>query len=626
MPATRAPTVPQFARRLGIETPEHVVLEIELAGPGSRVAAALCDAGILIILLAFLFIGSGTLAANAGAERRWGTLMAVLVAVVLFVIIWGYFLLFEAFNDGRTPGKRLMGIRVVMDTGHRISFTAAAVRNLVRVADAQPLFTYLLGFGFVLFHPQNKRLGDIVAGTIVVRDRPGDLQLAGMPGDRPAQREPIEAGPPELSDEEFRLLDQFLERVEDLDVALRRRFTAELAARFAPRFPRRDPDPATFLVVLHASELEKRQGRLAARRDQGVGRTSIAAERFVMRKRDAWEAFRGLAAQAERGGLKRLGAAAIPPFAAQYREVAADLARARTYGVDPRVIEYLERVVSAGHNALYGRHTTGRLDVARLLLREIPAAVVAGRAYVLAALIAFAVPAVTGFLLLRERPAVAEEVLPDEMIARASAGAERRAEGVGYAEAPSMYLPVVASRIITNNVQVAFFAFALGSTAGLGTLSILAMNGLFFGAVLGLFANYSLAGWLLTFVAGHGVLELTAIFIAGGAGFRIAGAMIAPGDRTRRDALVLEGRMAARMVAASVTLLAIAGTIEGLLSASDAPAVFKFAASAASAVFLFLYLRNGATYLRVTGPDLRGSGASGAPAPRFASSSPPSPG
>jgi uncharacterized membrane protein SpoIIM required for sporulation len=280
------------------------------------------------------------------------------------------------------------------------------------------------------------------------------------------------------------------------------------------------------------------------------------------------------------------------------------------------VLEYLERVVSAGHNALYGRHTLGRVQISRLLLRELPAAVVAGRGYVLAALITFAVPAVTGYLLLRERPAVAEEVLPDGIIARARAGAEHRAHGLGYAEAPSMYLPVVASRIITNNVQVAFFAFALGSTAGLGTLVLLAMNGLFFGAVLGLFANYSLAGWLLTFVAGHGVLELTAIFIAGGAGFRVAGAMIAPGDRTRRDALVLEGRLAIRMVAAAVTLLAIAGTIEGLLSASDAPAAYKFAASAASAVFLFLYLRNGSDYLK--NRDLGGSAASGAPGTRSA--------
>src|SRR5437762_2224857 len=250
-----------------------------------------------------------------------------------------------------------------------------------------------------------------------------------------------------------------------------------------------------------------------------------------VQKREGWETFRTLAARAERLGLKQLGAAEIPGFAAQYREVASDLARARTYGVDPRVLEYLERVVSAGHNALYGRHIGQRVPIVRLALRELPAAVVEARAFVLAALLLFALPAVTGYLAIRERPAIAEEVLPDEMIARARAGAGRRAEGVGYAEAPSMYLPVVASRIITNNVQVAFFAFAFGITAGIGTLLLLTLNGLFFGAVLGLFANYGLAGWLLTFVAGHGVLELTAIFIAGGAGLLVAPGLIARGHR-----------------------------------------------------------------------------------------------
>src|SRR5204863_2550339 len=329
-------------------------------------------------------------------------------------------------------------------------------------------------------------------------------------------------GPPELSDGEFRLLDQYLERLERLDGTLRRRFTADLAARFAPRFPRREADPEAFLVRLHTAEFEKRSGRLAARPTEGVGRTTVVAERFVTRKRDSWEAFRTLAARAERIGLKQLGAAEIPGFAARYREVAADLARARTYGVDPRVLEYLERVVSAGHNALYGRHAGQHVHLVRLVLRELPAAVVDARAFVLAALLLFALPAATGYLAIRERPAIAEEVLPDEMIARARAGAGRRAEGIGYAEAPSMYLPVVASTIITNNVQVAFFAFAFGITAGIGTLLPRTLNGLFFGAVLGLFANYGLAGWLLTFVAGHGVLELTAIFIAGGAGLLVA--------------------------------------------------------------------------------------------------------
>ncbi|PYP58694.1 MAG: hypothetical protein DMD44_06935 [Gemmatimonadetes bacterium] len=611
MPAPRALTVPQFARRLAIETPEHLVLELELAGVGSRIAAAACDAVLLGVLYVGLGMGLVALLTQRESPGAWSTLVAVLAVLALFLLFWCYFLLFEALNHGRTPGKRLMGIRVVMDTGHPITLAAAAVRNLIRVVDGLPFG--LVGLAFVLFHPQNKRLGDIVAGTVVARDRPEDLQLAGVPADRQPAAEPLETGPPELSDEEFRLLDQYLERLESLDGALRRRFTADLAARFAPRFPRRDADPEAFLVRLHTAEFAKRSGRLAARRTEGAGRTTVAAERFVTRKRDSWEAFRILAARAERVGLKQLGAAEIPGFAARYREVAADLARARTYGVDPRVLEYLERVVSAGHNALYGRHIGHRVHVGRLVLRELPAAVVAARAYVVTALLVFAVPAATGYVLIRERPAIAEQVLPDEMLARARAGAERRAQGVGYAQAPSMYLPFIASRIITNNVQVAFLGFAFGITAGIGTLLLLVFNGLFFGAVLGLFANYGLAGWLLTFVAGHGVLELSAIFIAGGAGLLVARALLAPGDLTRRDALVLAGRQAARLVGAAVLLLALAGTIEGLLSASDAPAPLKVATGGATVVLLILYLASGRHYLstHATGP-VGGVGATAA--------------
>src|SRR5947209_11567846 len=465
MPAPRAPTVPQFARRLAIETPEHLVLELELAGVGSRIAAAACDA----VLLGVLYVGLGqalvALATGRETPGPWSTLVAVLALLALFLLFWGYFLLFEALNHGRTPGKQLMGIRVVMDTGHPITFAAAAVRNLIRVVDALPFG--MVGLAFVLFHPQNKRLGDIVAGTVVARDRPEDVQLGGVSADREPGAEPLETGPPELSDEEFRLLDQYLERLEGLDGALRRRFTAELAARFAPRVPRRDADPEAFLVRLHTAEFEKRSGRLATRRTDGAGRTTVAAERFVTRKRDSWEAFRTLAARAERFGLKQRGAAEIPAFAARYREVAADLARARTYGVDPRVLEYLERVVSAGHNAIYGRHIGHRVHVVRLVLRELPAAVVAARAYVVTALLVFAVPAMTGAGLLRERPAIAEQVLPDEMLARARAGVENRAQGIGYAQAPSMYLPFISSRIITNKVQVEFLGFELGVAAGI---------------------------------------------------------------------------------------------------------------------------------------------------------------
>src|SRR5262245_18465895 len=113
-----------------------------------------------------------------------------------------------------------------------------------------------------------------------------------------------------------------------------------------------------------------------------------------------------------------------------------------------------------------------------------------------------------------------------------------------------------------------------------------------------LFENYGVLSYVTTSVAGHGVLELTAIFISAGAGFRMAKALIAPGDRTRKDALVVEGRIAVRMIGAVVTLLAIAGAIEGLLSTSNAPAVWKFGVSLATVVLLVLYFANGLVYLR----------------------------
>src|SRR5216110_854262 len=212
MPPPRAPTIPQFARRLAIETPEHLVLELELAGVGSRIAAAACDAVLLGVLSFGLGLGLAALLTGRESAGAWSTLVAVLALLALFLLFWGYFLLFEALNHGRTPGKRLMGIRDVMDTGHPITFAAAAVRNLIRIVDALPFG--MVGLAFVLFHPQNKRLGDIVAGTVVARDRPEDVQLGGVSADREPGAEPLETGPPELSDEEFRLLDQYLERLE----------------------------------------------------------------------------------------------------------------------------------------------------------------------------------------------------------------------------------------------------------------------------------------------------------------------------------------------------------------------------------------------------------------------------
>src|SRR5439155_1382265 len=335
----------ELRQRLGIETPEHVAVHLEVAEVGSRAAAALVDTVVTALgSLALWWLVVVIILARPGAALE-GWLLAVVLLLLGFGLL-GYFILLEALNGGRTLGKQLLGIRVVMETGRAVTPTAAIVRNLVRLLDCYfPLLPFLPGLVMVFLHNRNQRLGDLAAGTIVVRDRPADWGLgpAPLPADEPVE---------------------------------------------------------------------------------------------------------------------------IPACAARYREVAADLARARTYGVDPRVIEYLERVVSAGHNALYRARGRGRAPVARYLLRDFPAAVVQSWRQVLAASLLFAVPAIIGYGVIRGRPELADDVLPPVMVSRAEQAADHAARGIGYGQSRKEDLPVIASAIISNNIAVAFWAFVGGMLAG----------------------------------------------------------------------------------------------------------------------------------------------------------------
>ena len=581
----------------GVETPEHVDVRLELAGVGSRLAAAVLDTLLIWMAALGLVLVNASFMSGTSEASSWATAVMILLVFLLF---WGYFTLFEALNGGRTPGKQALGIRVVMDTGRSITGSAAVVRNLVRLLDCYfPLMPALPALIMMFVQRSNKRLGDMAAGTIVVRDKPTGWSLGVATAE--VVEESIDAGPPELSEEEFRLLDRFLSRLHELAPGVRDRIAVDLARRFEARIPRRTKELESYLVEVFTAEQRKRRSRFAVRAQPGAaGRTTVTGERFLARKREAWEAFRNTALRMERSGVGALAPGEIPAFAAQYREVAADLARARTYQVDPRVIEYLERIVSAGHNALYRARGKGGVPLSTYILREFPAAVVQSKWYVLVAFLLFALPAVAGYAIIRERPALADELISPVMISRAEQAAEQEERGRGYAQATAAERPRVAALIMTNNIRVSFGAFVGGLTGGLLTAFLLVSNGLMLGLSLGLFKNYGALNHLTTFVAGHGVLELTAIFISAGAGFRLAKALIAPGDRTRRDALVLEGRIAARMVGAVVTLLVIAGTIEGLLSTSDAPAILKYGVSAATSVLLVLYFANGRRYLRST--------------------------
>jgi uncharacterized membrane protein SpoIIM required for sporulation len=153
----------------------------------------------------------------------------------------------------------------------------------------------------------------------------------------------------------------------------------------------------------------------------------------------------------------------------------------------------------------------------------------------------------------------------------------------------------MASGIIRNNIQVTFVAFAAGITAGIGTALALVLNGVSLGGVVGLYQSKGILPLLVAFVAPHGVLELTAICIAGGGGFLIAAALLIPGRRTRRRALAENGRRAIALIGASTLMLIVAGLLEGLVSPIPYwPMEWKLSVSAITALVLYAYLRGGA--------------------------------
>lgn len=218
----------QFEDRLHIETPEGVTIDLHLAGLGSRFGAASIDililgAAFLVLILAFSLVG-GVIDADLGVFALG--IGSLLVAATLL----GYFIAFETFNNGRTPGKAAFGIRVVSATGSALTVTAVAIRTLMRLVDFLP-GAYGIGAISVFVSEKNQRLGDIAANTVVVRDRVPEL----APTTHDHARTTVGWDVSAITEEDLAVVRRFLARRTGLDMAARSRISASLATSLRPR-------------------------------------------------------------------------------------------------------------------------------------------------------------------------------------------------------------------------------------------------------------------------------------------------------------------------------------------------------------------------------------------------------
>ena len=214
--------------KLIIETPEQTALEFPLAGIGSRSLAVAIDTLLQIGFLIVLGMVAGIISV-AGffpqIGKQWGYAILILAA---FVLQFGYFSFFEAIWNGRTPGKRWTHLRVITDSGRPIGTQEAILRNLMRIVDALPSI-YAIGIITSLISRQNKRIGDYVAGTVVIHEKSeeGGRSIWNSPAPQAQTAPPLRT----LSTAELQLVETFLERRSNLQEDIRRSMARQIAQR-----------------------------------------------------------------------------------------------------------------------------------------------------------------------------------------------------------------------------------------------------------------------------------------------------------------------------------------------------------------------------------------------------------
>src|SRR5918998_9416 len=309
-------------------------------------------------------------------------------------------------------------------------------------------------------------------------------------------------------------------------------------------------------------------------------------ERFIGERKSAWQRLEDLLGLVDSSSLRRLHREEVRELGRIYRRTASDLAIARAESRDPRLVNYLNSLVIRAHGRIYRADPSeGRRRVRRFFARDFPRTFRRTWRYTFVAFAAYMLFAVL-FFVGTTRDAEFSELAGVDALFRQEI-IERQPR---WWEDLNEASQVGSSLIATHNIRVTFNAFALGALFGLGTLFYIALNGAAHASVLALTYRAGYGHELATFMAGHGVVELSCIFIAGGAGMLFGTAVIFPGDLSRFDNLRLRGREAVQLIVGCVPLLAVAGLIEGFISPAAIPPAMKFAVAAVTGVALYAYL------------------------------------
>ena len=461
--------------------------------------------------------------------------------------------------DGRTPGKRLQQLRVIDKHGRPPDLVTSLLRNLLRLVDMIPV-----GYGVglvVMFFTGTRRLGDLVAGTVVVSERARGPHIVTMLRDAAGT---LTVDGVSLTDDDVARTIDTVRRTAGLEASLAVRSCERLLQTLGERAG--TPTNATAVTA---------RARLAA----AVLSSSATSQGLAARLLRLFDAVQALVQfDAARRGAKRLDVAVVLDAAA--RHASSELLAATRRGVPPRLLESVSLVLLD----MERRRRTPSLPLGPRLQHffgtEVPTAVWAERAGVLRAALVLSGAGVVGFSLAFLDPSLSRALIGDGLTELVEQGAN----WTNQIERDGQYLQA-SLQIIFNNVGVGLRVFAVGILGGVATVLALISNGLSLGATFGTAFRLDTHETLARFILAHGPVELSMVCVAGAAGFCLGRAVLAPGARPRVQALREEGRRGFLLVTFATVGFLFIGTVEGFISPG---AQFPTVANAAVGIGLWL--------------------------------------
>lgn len=304
-------------------------------------------------------------------------------------------------------------------------------------------------------------------------------------------------------------------------------------------------------------------------------------KQFVKQHRGDWKALEDLLGQLRK--KKNMTSASIDQFNSLYQKAAQNLSYSQTYFPGEEVTDYLNGLVSKSHNLLYKDQMSSGKQIGHFFSTAFIGLLLDQWKFIVIAAVLFTIGACGAFLSVMNDPVHVYSILPAEMAQGVDPGNLGSSDG----EVDSS---LMSASIMTNNIKVSFLAFAGGVTFGLLTLYLLVYNGIIVGALAAVFWHHGMSYEFWAYIVPHGMIELTAIFIAGGAGLLMGYKLFVPGRFTRGFQLKEQAKRSVQLLLGTIPLFVIAGIIEGFITPAAISLPAKYAVAFLTVIGLIAYM------------------------------------